>query len=725
MGLKLERKSRLRNVKYLKQTINNKIIKDHPDSFHFPYLKNPNQSKVAKESEEGLIEDDDSQSSIAKLRENYPKIENLVMAIVKSMYRLLEDTIILRSTIDISIITIDVLRKAALLMAIHCMKHVTCLYQKRKERKERSKWSSTNVEDLSCGICSKQFPSSVKLKRHLRIHREKKLFCTHCDRKFQMKYLLVQHLKKVHFKECNNFACQYCTKQFAQEERMKRHIDNVHYNQFKYSCSHCDRGFNFKYELLRHEEFKHLGLKLTCNVCSKSFKNEQYFKEHQKTHDPEYKKDEFLCCFCSKILTHVKSYKVHMKSHTGEAVASVCDICGKNLTSKASLRHHMRIHTGEKPFQCDVCGKSFTTTSLLRTHRVVHTKEKPFQCHMCSKSFTQKGSLNIHVRQHTGVKPSCEFVQQDLIELEDNSDNEPIEQYQCGICSEIFSSKIDLIDKHLHEYTKKLTCCKCLQTFSNTDDMCDHHELHKGVDNLDAFYREDHFDGDKLILMSEHQELVEFHPSNEPNMLNSLNQDDENSDLVLPNEGLQVQSNKKSKSGEVTKSPTKTVEMMSTEQGYVLAAGANETFQATTAPKRTYSFSRPRANPLPKRHELPYFWTTKYIVMSPNANLDAIHFKCQRCEQLFINKFGTFMYEKNVKEHMLRHLDQFRHRCEACSKGFYTVREYRNHYKNRHMGIRYVCDVCSRSFADEYYFKRHSDTHKKAQTNLTDLSESR
>ncbi|KAH1010281.1 hypothetical protein HUJ05_004599 [Dendroctonus ponderosae] len=139
---------RLRNVKYLKQTINNKIIKDHPDSFHFPYLKNPNQTKVAKESEEGLIEDDDSQSSIAK------------------------DTIILRSTIDISIITIDVLRKAALLMAIHCMKH-----------------------------------------------------------------------------------------------------------------------------------------------------------EHQKTHDPEYKKDEFLCCFCSKILTHVKSYKVHMKSHTGEAVASVCDIC--------------------------------------------------------------------------------------------------------------------------------------------------------------------------------------------------------------------------------------------------------------------------------------------------------------------------------------------------------------------------------------------------------------
>lgn len=365
---------------------------------------------------------------------------------------------------------------------------------------------------------------------------------------------------------------------------------------------------------------------------------------------------------------------------------------------------------------------------------------------------------------------SCEIVRQDLFKLENNSDEEPIEQFQCGICSEIFLSKTDLIEQHLLEYTKKLTCCKCLQTFSNSNDMCDHHELHKGVENLDDFYGEEHFDGDELILMSEDQQLVEFHQIDESNLVYILNQEDQTSEPILPNEVLQVQSIKKPKSGGVTESPSKTVDM-NTEPGYVLAAEASETLQAATAPKRTYSFSKPRANPLPKRHELPDFSATNYIVMSPNADLDAIHYKCQRCEQLFINKFGffrhiekgkcfvnncdvctaqfssnrsfyqhyidahldraicnfcfrTFMYEKNVKEHMLRHLDQFRHRCEACSKGFYTVREYRNHYKNRHMGIRYVCDVCSRSFADEYYFKRHRDTHKKAQANVAVLSES-
>lgn len=179
---------------------------------------------------------------------------------------------------------------------------------------------------------------------------------------------------------------------------------------------------------------------------------------------------------------------------------------------------------------------------------------------------------------------------------------------------------------------------------------------------------------------------------------------------------------------------------------------------------RTSYISPPKHRFTPKRrHEVPDFSAANYVVLNPTEEVDMVHYKCLRCEQLFINKFvffrhiekgkcyvnscdvcsatfdknsefyehylaehtdraicnfcfRTFMYEKNVKEHMLRHLDQFRHRCEECNKGFYTVREYRNHYKNRHMGIRHKCEVCGRSFADEYYFKRHIATHAKAHT---------
>ncbi|KAK5640589.1 hypothetical protein RI129_011400 [Pyrocoelia pectoralis] len=172
----------------------------------------------------------------------------------------------------------------------------------------------------------------------------------------------------------------------------------------------------------------------------------------------------------------------------------------------------------------------------------------------------------------------------------------------------------------------------------------------------------------------------------------------------------------------------------------------------------------PKARPK-RRHEVPDFSATNYIMLNPTDEIDIVHYKCLRCEQLFISKFGffrhiekgrcyinscdvcsasfnknsefyehymaehtdraicnfcfrTFMYEKNVKEHMLRHLDQFRHRCEQCNKGFYTVREYRNHYKNRHMGIRHKhkCQGCERTFDTKATMENH---HRRVHLGVT------
>ena len=199
------------------------------------------------------------------------------------------------------------------------------------------------------------------------------------------------------------------------------------------------------------------------------------------------------------------------------------------------------------------------------------------------------------------------------------------------------------------------------------------------------------------------------------------------------------------------------------EEALTINGQETTTLPVRVQPSTSKTVFQPRVRAsLPKRRQgVPDFSTTNYLFVSANEEVDIPHYKCLRCEQLFINKFvffrhiekgkcyinncdvcsatfnknsdfyyhyvvehtdraicnfcfRTFMYEKNVKEHMLRHLDQFRHRCDECNKGFYTVREYRNHYKNRHMGIRHTCSVWSRSFADEYYFKRHIATHGHA-----------
>lgn len=345
----------------------------------------------------------------------------------------------------------------------------------------------------------------------------------------------------------------------------------------------------------------------------------------------------------------------------------------------------------------------------------------------------------------------------DKEQLDPSADDAPIEQYECGICSSIFSTKNDFIKKHLNLFAKKLTCCKCNKMFSEADDLYDHHEVHKL--DYDILYEEQQSsEGEELIVMKAGQHLVEVRQPDGTDMVYIMDESDQNLDDVFPDEEIieeeeeeeleQVEKIKKQKKSKKLLKPGQLVNM---EHGYV---------QSETGAKRQYPSPKPRATPLRRRHQVPDFSATEYIVMEPNEELSDIHYKCQRCEQLFINKFGffrhiekgkcyvngcdvcscsfpsnsafrehyllehpdraichfcfrTFMYEKNVKEHVMRHLDQFRHKCDQCNKGFYTVREYRNHYRNRHMGVRHTCEVCGRSFADEYYFRKHRDTHKK------------
>ncbi|XP_057661571.1 transcription factor E4F1-like isoform X20 [Diorhabda carinulata] len=331
---------------------------------------------------------------------------------------------------------------------------------------------------------------------------------------------------------------------------------------------------------------------------------------------------------------------------------------------------------------------------------------------------------------------------------------EPV-QIQCGMCSLLFPNKKAFLEhsmKLLGDYYK---CCKCFEKFEDCVQLYQHYENHRLNEN-EVVITED------MELNYEENEAVLQNSGSETNdMLYLLDDNSYVNEIVIeedqPTEGSTTNLSRR-----------ETVDIVNFEHGYVVTNIEDynveeevEDDEVCNVTDVAYTPTRPR-NPQPKkRHEVPDFSATNYLFVTANQEIEIDHFKCLRCEQLFISKFGffrhiekgkcyinncdvctatfsqnlnfynhyvaehpdraickfcfrTFMYEKNVKEHMLRHLDQFRHRCEDCNKGFYTVREYRNHYKNRHMGIRHKCSVCGRSFADEYYFKRHIATHAKA-----------
>ncbi|KAM4034767.1 LOW QUALITY PROTEIN: uncharacterized protein ACNLHF_021456 [Anomaloglossus baeobatrachus] len=172
----------------------------------------------------------------------------------------------------------------------------------------------------------------------------------------------------------------------------------------RFSCSKCERYFNQKSYLVRHERIHNGKKPYSCSECGKCFVQKSGLVAHKRRHTGE---KPFSCLECGKCFGHKTNLVEHQKIHTGEKPFS-CLECGKCFVQKSSLVKHQTIHTGEKPFSCSECGKCFGRKSILVTHKRSHTGEKPFSCLECGKCFGHKTNLVEHQKIHTGEKPfSC------------------------------------------------------------------------------------------------------------------------------------------------------------------------------------------------------------------------------------------------------------------------------------------------------------------------------
>ncbi|RZC43301.1 hypothetical protein BDFB_011700, partial [Asbolus verrucosus] len=527
-----------------------------------------------------------------------------------------------------------------------------------------------------------------------------------------------------------NYICNICNKSFKTHKCHKAHVV-IHTKDYKYKCDLYTCGYTQK-GLDNHKRF--MKISDSCVSCARKYSETSLrtrlmlrptIRIIQRRYGLVSCVEEcFVGGTCAKFAVNV------MKTHAGQ-MSSICDVCGRSFTMKRQLIAHLRVHTKEKLYgSLNMC---------LRTH----TRERPYKCNVCSRGFITNTVLKAHKSE-----PARET---DL-------------NYTCNICLEEFPNKSEFLKHHLHQYGQTFGCCKCGSKFKTTSELYAHLEIHK---NQTLLVADDEEVVEEIVLNYENDEVI----SDNNELLYILDDSQCVNEVVIEEEDMPAQAEEKVKTSD-------NLTIVQLEHGYVIPNVIEQAemeevvalngkqknlppkLQPSTS-KIVYTQPRPRAPQPKRRHVVPDFSSTNYLFISANEEVDIPHYKCLRCEQLFINKFvffrhiekgkcyinncdvcsatfsknsefyyhyivehtdraicnfcfRTFMYEKNVKEHMLRHLDQFRHRCDECNKGFYTVREYRNHYKNRHMGIRHTCSVCSRSFADEYYFRRHLATHEQA-----------
>ena len=95
-----------------------------------------------------------------------------------------------------------------------------------------------------CDICETTFDDKIKYYRHRRVHIERKTYCNIC-RKYVFDFS--HHEKRVH-KERIKLTCELCSKSFSNEAGLDRHMKTTHDSpgKKKYECNVCSRHFATK-----------------------------------------------------------------------------------------------------------------------------------------------------------------------------------------------------------------------------------------------------------------------------------------------------------------------------------------------------------------------------------------------------------------------------------------------------------------------------------------------
>lgn len=215
------------------------------------------------------------------------------------------------------------------------------------------KWVSDQPRQLAdphiCQICQKELSSSIGLKRHMKIHNEKKLSCDFdgCTEMFEDNAKLLVHQEVMgHVLTIREEVPVEEVKVVANPADSSNTIPN---SQMPQMCHVCKRMLSCCASLRKHMK-RHPDADTDCLVegCGMKFSNAYRLNQHITRSHPE---------------------EVQKSKAMSEDKPSSCEECAKVFANETALRKHRRIH-GEERFLCyhDGCGKKFTDNVKLLRH---------------------------------------------------------------------------------------------------------------------------------------------------------------------------------------------------------------------------------------------------------------------------------------------------------------------------------------------------------------------
>ena len=329
-------------------------------------------------------------------------------------------------------------------------------------------------EDLKCQVCDKSFEKRRYLMDHLRrVHNSAVHQCKGCSVRFKLKEELSSHQQ-----QCESFLSTKTQPAVSggisvtsgprggeEEEKVltKRKKNN--------KCKECDRYFLTQALLKSHIKILHQGGQLD--------ETEFALLDETKIEKP------VICNVCEITVNNQYALSIHQGSVHGFERPWGCQLCGKNFARHLELVNHRRVHSGDKPFQCDICGSRFNQKQNLQTHvRHIHLGERRYECSICKMKFRRKRLLDCHINsKHKFERPyqcrqcSATFVYPEHVRKHEATHRED-RRVKCGDCGKTFKSKTSL-DNHLatHRPADTFQCLSCPQYFLAKADLLQHLKL--------------------------------------------------------------------------------------------------------------------------------------------------------------------------------------------------------------------------------------------------------
>ncbi|CAG9135537.1 unnamed protein product [Plutella xylostella] len=133
-----------------------------------------------------------------------------------------------------------------------------------------------------CTFCDKSFSDSSNFSKHKKIHGVSYLQCDLCQRKFNSKKMITQHMEYHN----NNapISCEYCHKVFHFESMLNKHIKCAHTKEMsnRFRCRFCHVYFKSLKEKWDHEWAVHNVRKMIvdCLICGFKFRKYSELKRH-------------------------------------------------------------------------------------------------------------------------------------------------------------------------------------------------------------------------------------------------------------------------------------------------------------------------------------------------------------------------------------------------------------------------------------------------------------